>query len=331
MTLLLSLSAVAYGSRVGKCGIASNVGQCQADLSYLSSFGDASHINCMGYGGNADPCTLNINNDPEQGLGKDPSSCDSGVLILWDEPTTQGKNAQWAASTWGTYSARWSAQLRAKRSGGMLVTTPMFNNVDHMHEFFAACPSCSDRNSDQYIDVLMFNAWFGDWGQGADCAGEAQWIKNNAAAMRSSFGNRPFWLGNFGYLGPDATGQKELDSIWSSGIMYPWDSGIDAVYYFAAKDYGGGTPDGTNDLRKVVGDTTIGQELMKVCAGASPTPVPPTPVPPPPPTPDPSGAACSAHSACAHLAGNCCPTDTDVFLACCNEGLVGESNVSLVV
>lgn len=220
----------------------------------------------MGYGGGADPCTLNINNDDDFGLGKDPSNCNNGVLILWDEPTTQLKNPQWAASTWATYSARWSGQLRAKRNSGMKVTTPMFNNVDHMHEFFGACPACSDSNSDQYIDILMFNAWLGSWG---DMAGQAQWIKDQAAAMRSSFNNRPFWLGNYGHLGADATGQKELDAIWASGIMYPFNSGIDSVYYFAATDCCGGTPPGTFNLRNVVGGTTIGHELMKVCVTGS--------------------------------------------------------------
>lgn len=64
------------------------------ELAEENDLGDiASSFNCMGYGGEADPCTLNIY-EAEAGLNKDPSDCDSGVLFLWDEPYTQGMRGE---------------------------------------------------------------------------------------------------------------------------------------------------------------------------------------------------------------------------------------------
>lgn len=260
---LSSFVIIVSASRVGKCGIASTEGHCASDLAYLSQFGSTSQINCMGYGGPADPCTLNINNDADSGLNKDPSMCDNGVFFLWDEPQTQGHDSSWAASTWTSYSSKWASQLSAKRQGGMLVTSPMFNDVGFMDQFFAACPACSQQGSDQYIDVLVWNAWIGSWGTPS---AEADFIRQQSATMRSKYGNRQVWLGNFGYIGSDATGQKEMDAINTMNSMR---SSVDSIYYFAAKDYGGGIPDGVNLLTNNVGGTTIGQQLMAVCAGST--------------------------------------------------------------
>jgi len=215
----------------------------------------------MGYGGSADPCTLNINNDPDDGMNKDPSHCNNGVLFLWDEPQSQGKDSNWAASTWISYSNKWASQLRSKRQGGMLVTSPMFNQVGFMDQFFSACPACSQHGSNQYIDVLAWNAWIGNWGKPAD---EANYIQQQSANMKSKYGNRQVWLGNFGYLGSDATGQKEIDAI---NVMNSMRSSVSSIYYFAAKDYGGGIPDGVNALTNNVGGRTIGQQFMAVCSG----------------------------------------------------------------
>merc|ERR1711902_307183 len=85
--------------------------------------------------------------------------------------------------------------------------------------------------------------------------------------MKSVHGNRRVWLGNYGFLGPTANPQKEIDAIntlmSSTGV-------IDSVYYFTAQDIGGGTPSGANDIRT----GGIGQAWMQVCTGSSPTPSP---------------------------------------------------------
>jgi len=232
----------------------------------------------MGYGGSADPCTLSITNDVDAGHNKDPSMCNNGVLILWDEPYTQadrGQGDSWRspqtqASQWKSYVDRWSSQLAAKRAGGMMVTTPMFTNgqpsvQDKMNAFFDACgPDCSSPDSPYYIDVLIWNAFTGPYNHG-DFKGAGDWIKGQAGAMKSAHGNRQVWLGNFAYIGPDANPQLEIDVMYQSGVYDP-DGSIDAVYYFAATDYGGGSPRGVNFVTAQVGDTTIGHELMKICS-----------------------------------------------------------------
>ena len=51
---------------------------------------------CYAYGGSADPCALDINNDkPDAGMSKDPSNCipdkiSDKTFYLWNEPDTNG-------------------------------------------------------------------------------------------------------------------------------------------------------------------------------------------------------------------------------------------------
>merc|ERR1712232_638150 len=79
---------------------------------------------------------------------------------------------------------------------------------------------------------------------------------------------RPVWLANYGYIGANATAQKQVEAIWDSGV-FDEDSSIDSVFYFAAKDVDGGLPHGSNLLEKEVGGSTIGLELLKKCTSGT--------------------------------------------------------------
>jgi hypothetical protein len=269
------------GRRVGKCGIAVSPGKCDESLGYLqelaeeNDLGDVvSKINCMGYGGDSDPCTLNIY-EAEAGLNKDPSNCKTGVLFLWDEPYTQGTRgeADWSSpdfvvERWREYATKWSAELKIMRANGLQVTTPLFTNmetasvIEQVDTFFEKCPDCDDQKSEQYIDIIAWNAWIGSWNPSMKSGGD--WIKDQAVEMKAKHDSRPVWLGNYGYIGADATADKQVEVIWKSGVLDE-DSSIDSVYYFAAQDVGGGIPDGSNVLAVEVGASTIGLELLKKC------------------------------------------------------------------
>lgn len=239
------------------CGIVTNPGECQKNLALLGA-GAAGKFNCFSYGGPRDPCSLNIMNDHDAGMSKDPSKCKSSVLFLWDEPFTQaqrGKGAwgsmSYVVRQWATYSSKWSVQLRKQRQAGMKVTTPFFTDhggtktATQMNQFFSACPLCSDKSSMQYIDVLVWNAWIGDWNK--DTQGQARYIIGQSKKMSKDNGDRPVWLGNFGFLGKHGSVQNQIQAIESSGI-FEKGNGIQSVYYFGATDYGGGTGKGTNTL-----------------------------------------------------------------------------------
>ena len=80
---------------------------------------------CFAYGGTDDPCHLNNNNDPDDGIFKDPLVCLDETLYLWDERDTQSKSYAWAGRTWLEYSQRYSNELRGMRSKGTKVTSSM--------------------------------------------------------------------------------------------------------------------------------------------------------------------------------------------------------------
>ena len=68
-----------------KCGgavDASNNSSQQCQDSLWDPTGDGSMF-CFAYGGSADPCHLNNNNDIQDGLFKDPSLCSGDTFYLW--------------------------------------------------------------------------------------------------------------------------------------------------------------------------------------------------------------------------------------------------------
>eukprot|EP00928_Gymnodinium_smaydae_P083315 TRINITY_DN66548_c0_g1_i1.p1 TRINITY_DN66548_c0_g1~~TRINITY_DN66548_c0_g1_i1.p1 ORF type:complete len:563 (-),score=70.39 TRINITY_DN66548_c0_g1_i1:36-1610(-) len=246
------------GSGKPYCGVASTLGNCSNDLNYLKSKGAKRPFLCMGYGGPADPCTLNIHNDGRSyGVDKNPNNCKGPYLYLWDEPYTQKKNAEWAARHWRKYVDKWG-KINGKR-----IVSPVFtgaNIKDHFKQFFNACGrECSDPSSKYYIHVLGWNGWLGDWG---NVNGEVAWIKGKAKDLRSSFGNRPIILINFAYLGAKSA-DKQLLAL-NSDFFDPSKSGHEAVFYFSARDYGGKTVKNYLTDRMSNG-RTIGEELVRVC------------------------------------------------------------------
>lgn len=231
----------------GKCGIATNPGQCSQDLAKLGG-----SFSCFMYGGPSDPCTLNIQNDADAGMGKDPSECDKGVLFLWDEPYTQAERGKpgWDSMSfivgkWMAYSQKWSSGLLKFRSAGGKVTTPFFTDKGgakasgKLKDFMQTCSACKEQGAAK-IDVAVWNAWIGDWSP--DTKGQADYIKSQSQEIGRTTG-LPVWLGNFGFLGASGSPAKQVQAI-NSGVI--GDPSIERVYYFAANDVGGGSPVGSN-------------------------------------------------------------------------------------
>jgi len=263
-----SLSAdVGLRSSRPYCGVAVNTGGCGEAVEQL---GESFASMCMGYGGPHDMCTLNINNDKNFGISKNPEDCHGKYLFLWDEPQTQGKNTIWAATQWKAHVAKWSSQLLAARARGLRVTSPAFTDYggparQKMQAFFGACSECNDPDSVYYVDVLAMNQWL--LHDAVEHSGQEVWIKEETAAISRANGNRPVVLMNFAWLGAK-TADAQAQVIANSRIFDPSWSGLDAVFYFAAKDYGGGTQN--NFLDSVTsGGSTIAQVLLQRCGEAS--------------------------------------------------------------
>jgi len=286
------------------CGVAVNIYECGKAAEHV---GESFASMCMGYGGTHPPahdgktredrdmCTLNINNDCDHwykesssgqwrcaknyGISKNPEDCHGQYLFLWDEPQTQGKDALWAATQWKAHVSKWSSQLSAARAQGLRVTSPAF--TDHggparqkMQAFFGACSECNDPNSVYYIDVLAMNQWL--LHDAIEHPTQEVWIKEETAAISIANGNRPVVLMNFAWLGAE-TADEQAEVIANSRIFDPSWSKLEAVFYFAATDYGGGTRN--NFLNSVTSDgSTIGQALWQRCGEAS-SPSPPGPPP----------------------------------------------------
>lgn len=261
---------------------------------------------CMGYGGTHPPpsggytdadrdmCTLNINNDclnwyeaspghwqcnRDYGLSKNPADCKGDpaprYFFLWDEPQTQGKDAVWAAEQWKRHVDKWSAEIAALRARGTKITSPLFTDhqgsaVSKFEEFFRRCNQlqigCSDPNSNYYIDVLLTNQWL--LGARSEHANQEQWIKDTMATVSAQWDNRPVILGNFAWLGAK-TADSQIEVIAQSRIFDREWSGLEAVFYFAAIDYGGGTENNALTDMGTHG-TTIGDALINRCSAYQP-------------------------------------------------------------
>lgn len=247
----------------------------------------------MGYGGTHPPahhgktqedkdmCTLNMNNDcdhwyqasgswhcaKDYGLSKNPDDCSNRYFFLWDEPMTQGKDAEWAADQWKRHVDEWESQVAALRARGTQITSPLFTDhggpvKDKFRRFFSRCGSgCSDPRSKYYINVLATNQWLQS--PQVEQRSQEQWIKDLVREIKQENGNRPVILGNFAWIGA-STAEEAVEGIASSRI---WDkswSGLEAVFYFAATDYGGGT---TNNFlsSQTSSGSTVGAALISRC------------------------------------------------------------------
>lgn len=111
-----------------------------------------------------------------------------------------------------------------------------------VRDFFEICgEGCNDSNSPEYIDIIVWNAWVGDW-EGGNHQGQTDWTVGVAREMKSAHQGRPVWLTNWGFLGETGTPTKQADAIGKYGIL----KNLDRVYYFATTDVGGSTPVGSN-------------------------------------------------------------------------------------
>lgn len=232
-------------------------------------------MHCYAYGGAADPCALHNNNDGSNGLDKDPSQCAGDTFYLWDEPDTQGYDYTWAGTTWAAYASRWQAQITSMRRRGVRITSPLVKADDpaeYLRTFFQSCgTACSDPSSPAYIDIIGVNAFCGSWnlpvGTAEGCRGGAAYVINQLSA--DTLGGRPVYVTNWSYLG-SSTASAQLAALDATDAFFAAGSPVERVYWFGARDYGGGTS--TNMLTDVVetgerAGHTLGELWANKCDG----------------------------------------------------------------
>eukprot|EP00581_Thalassiosira_minuscula_P011606 CAMPEP_0183715176 /NCGR_PEP_ID=MMETSP0737-20130205/9516_1 /TAXON_ID=385413 /ORGANISM="Thalassiosira miniscula, Strain CCMP1093" /LENGTH=464 /DNA_ID=CAMNT_0025944261 /DNA_START=95 /DNA_END=1489 /DNA_ORIENTATION=- len=233
--------------------------------------GDSS-MSCFAYGGPNDPCHLNNNNDQDDGLFKDPSLCLGDTFYLWDEPDTQGRDYTWAGRSWLAYSQLFASELEAMRARGTKVTSPLVkagsNGVieQNLRSFLDACgAACVDETDPGYIDILAINAFCGPWNGDAGCRGGASFIYNQAVSASNAFNSLPIYITNWSRL-QTWDPADQLDAIDAVDEFFPSSGGVvERVYWFGARDYGGGS-ETTSYLTNTLNDgSTLGQAWRTKC------------------------------------------------------------------
>lgn len=261
-----------------KCGGAVNSSTdsetvCRRDL--WDPTGD-SFMHCFAYGGSGDPCHLSNNNDPSDGVFKDPSLCNNGdTFYLWDEPDTQGRSYFWAGKIWLEYSRMFPSQLQELRGRGTRITSPLLKAggsgviQGNLEEFFDACGSpCRDPSDQAYIDVIAVNAFCGDFNGPSGCRGGASFIFNEASVASNAFGNLPVYITNWSRL-QTSNPQDQVEAINAIEEFFPTSTAIvnpvvERVYWFGANDFGGGSSN--NFLTQVLADgSTLGELWRNKC------------------------------------------------------------------
>jgi len=174
-------------------------------------------MHCFAFGGNGDPCHLNIQNDGvNEGRFKHPSNCNleirsdghyhsyGDVLYLWDDPSLYEFNAQWAANAWVAYSlTRWKDQMVLQLDRGMMVSTPLFTYQtgeqlrQELTTFFSVCgPHCDELGSIAYIDILAVNVFCTPLTE--NCENKAREATSVLNALSPLFGDRPVHVAQWG-------------------------------------------------------------------------------------------------------------------------------------
>lgn len=266
-------SPIPLGQVCGGAVNSSNDAQtmCQSDL--WDPTGDST-MHCFAYGGSGDPCHLNNNNDPDNGIYKDPSLCTGDTFYLWDEPDTQEYSYAWAGRTWFEYSRRFPDQLRVLRERGTKITSPMLRAGDsgvlraNLEAFLDGCGiACTTPNDPAYMDVIAVNAFCGDFNLNG-CRGGAAFIYNESVGMSNAHGNLPVYITNWSRL-QTSNPNDQLEAIDAIDAFFPSTSRsspiVERVYWFGATDFGGGT---TNNLLTDTlndGSTTLGQAWKNKC------------------------------------------------------------------
>lgn len=233
-----------------------------------------------------DPCTLDITNDENYGIDKDPSLCLQDTFFLWDEPDTQCDRGHgscgddWASRQWKAYVDKWETQLQISRARGMKVTTPLMRSGElgqllrRFKDFFTHCPECNQQGSKYYVDVLAFNAFAVNTqpGQapGPPIDDQLNYIKLLSRMITGTYPGRPLYATNFGLLKAH-TAAAQADVLTSHGILETATSNIDKVFYFAATDVCGGSDCTTKNFLENVVETgasagkTLGQVMLEAC------------------------------------------------------------------
>lgn len=228
-------------------------------------------MHCFAYGGNADPCHLNNNNDLDEGIYKNPSLCLGDTFYLWDEPDTQGRDYAWAGLTWLAYSDRFAQELTEMRGRGTKITSPLLKAGNsgvlwtNMQVFLSSCgPACSDPTDPAYIDVIAVNAFCGPWNGDAGCRGGARFIHDESVSVSNASANRPVYITNWSRL-QTSSPAEQVDAINSVDEFFSGSGVIERVYWFGAIDYGGGAQT-TGYLTNVLPDgSTLGQLWRTKC------------------------------------------------------------------
>jgi len=243
----------------------------QACQTYLWSPTGDSTMHCFAYGGTSDPCHLNNNNDQDDGIFKDPSLCLSDTFYLWDEPDTQGRDYSWAGSTWLDYSKRFAQELEQLRSRGAKVTGPLLKAgssgaiQQNMQTFFDACgTACFDPADPAYIDIIAINGFCGPWNGPAGCRGGAKFIYDEAVSVSGAFNDLPVYMTNWSRL-QTSDSLEQVDAIDSIDEFFPASGVVERVYWFGARDYGGGA-ETTGYLNNVLQDgRSLGEVWRTKC------------------------------------------------------------------
>jgi hypothetical protein len=158
-------------ARPSKCGGAVNAGAQNCDPMLWSAVSNMT-MPCFAYGGPNDPCALNINNDINHGMDKDPSNCIQStskhkIFYLWDEPDTQGRGYIWAGYEWLQYSQKFSKQIMDMRRNHQFQFTSPLIRADRpaidIANFYKGCNPpgknfavnpCEDPNDPAYINII---------------------------------------------------------------------------------------------------------------------------------------------------------------------------------
>jgi len=237
---------------------------------------DDTTMHCLAYGGSSDPCSLNNHNDVNDGLDKDPSLCLGDTFYLWDEPDTQGHDYTWAGEKWLLYSQRFAYELEHMKSRGTKVTSPLVRAGDsgviksNIQAFFDACGSaCSDQSDPAYIDVIAINGFCGPWnfeGVGSTgCRGGAEFLYGEAVSTAKAFNTLPVYFTNWSRLqthSPD----DQVNAMEAVDAFFPTpDSVVKRVYWFGAKDYGGGAETSGYLTNTLSDGRTLGQVWHSKC------------------------------------------------------------------
>ena len=231
--------------------------------------GDSS-MHCFAYGGDGDPCHLNNNNDPDDGIKKNPLACVGDTFYLWDEPDTQGRSYAWAGAAWAQYALDFADELVIMRRAGTKVTSPLVTaggqNIikGHVDDFFDTCGSaCRDPNDPAFIDIVAVNAFCGPWnGAPSYCREGAEFIVKEVKKVSISY-NLPVYVTNWSRLQTLNT-NDQLNAIDAIDVFFQPGSPIGRVYWFGATDFGGGSKN--NLLTNTIEDgRTLGQVWKEKC------------------------------------------------------------------